>query len=84
MEKIYNGRGNTSEFLINIEILADLQGFDEMHDWYAFVGDVFEASLIGDALRWYEQLDDVTRTSWSLLRERFRCYYGDRGIEEDE
>ncbi|KAG8992826.1 GTP-binding protein Rab-3D [Tulasnella sp. JGI-2019a] len=59
---------DVTTFLQNVKRVAFSQGRQRDNDWLV---DYAEASLTGDALRWFHELDEDTVDSWKALRGAF-------------
>ncbi|KAG9002147.1 hypothetical protein FRB93_011773 [Tulasnella sp. JGI-2019a] len=71
IEKITYDGSNGSDvtlFLQNVKRIAFIQGRQHDDQWLI---DCAEISLVGEALRWFHELDDETVSSWKALRGAF-------------
>ncbi|KAG8989856.1 GTP-binding protein [Tulasnella sp. JGI-2019a] len=59
---------DVTTFLQNVKRVAFSQGRQRDNDWLV---DYAEASLTGDALRWFHELEEETVDSWKALRGAF-------------
>lgn len=66
------------EFLKRVRGAAFRQGRSRDSEWMA---DMASLHISGDALKWYESLDDDVRQDWSLLRKAIIGKYGDGSTE---
>ncbi|KAG9014478.1 hypothetical protein FRB95_007160 [Tulasnella sp. JGI-2019a] len=66
----FEGKGSedVTVFLQSIKRVAMIQGRQRDDDWMV---DYTEASLTGDALRWFSDLDEGTLRSWRTVRNAF-------------
>lgn len=66
------------EFLQRIRRSAFSQGKSRDSGWMA---DFAALHLSGDALKWYESLDDDVQQDWNLLRKAIARKYGNENGE---
>ncbi|KAG9018346.1 hypothetical protein FRB93_000049 [Tulasnella sp. JGI-2019a] len=64
----FDGSGDVTIFLQNVMRVALVQGRQRDDDWMVSYA---EASLTGDALRWFVGLNEVSLRSWRSVRNAF-------------